>query len=174
MKPIYIKGKHGDIRIKPNHSYLILEDSPELSFEIFKKFLHKKGTTGLVISAYNPKIVIDKYKLKKIEKRIRFIWWVSYSHEGFSDSLPFQNIEKFRAIVRDYAKEHPKSVVLVHGADSLFNYVDERSAILVLHQLSELTSVTENSILLVPFNENAISKNLISRLSTKFEKIRAN
>ncbi len=136
--------------IKRGLTYLILEETPEHSFEIFRDFV-THGAQGLCITRKAPKVVMESYGLEKTP--ILWLSRVATQKNSIRPSPP----ENVALAVEHFIGVGKESVVLLDGLEYLIAHNDFASVLALLHDLNENVSLSD-SILLVPVDTRAMSE----------------
>jgi hypothetical protein len=129
-------------------AYLIPEDTPAHSLEIFKDMV-THGVRGLCVTRQHPDRVAQAYGLEKTP-----ILWLSrvVSEKNCVRPTPPENV----AMAIDHFLEMSEgSVVLLDGVEYLVSHNDFASILTLLHDLNERVSLT-NAVLLLPVDPHAI------------------
>ena len=135
--------------IKRGLTYLVLEETPDHSFEIFKDFV-MHGAQGLCITRKAPKVVMESYGLERTP--ILWLSRVATQKNSIRPSPP----ENIALAVEHFIGVGKESVVLLDGLEYLVAHNDFPSILALLHDLNENVSLSD-SILLVPVDTKAMN-----------------
>ena len=135
--------------IKRGFTYLVLEETPDHSFEIFKDFV-THGAQGLCITRKAPKVVMESYGLERTP--ILWLSRVATQKNSIRPSPP----ENVALAVEHFIGVGKESVVLLDGLEYLVSHNDFSSVLALLHDLNENVSLSD-SILLVPLDAKAMN-----------------
>ncbi|TLZ53087.1 MAG: DUF835 domain-containing protein [Methanobacteriota archaeon] len=147
--------------IKRGLTYLVLEQSPEHSFEIFRDFV-THGAQGLCITRKAPKVVMEQYGLEKTP--ILWLSRVATQKNSIRPSPP----ENVALAVEHFIGVGRESVVLLDGLEYLIAHNDFQSVLALLHDLNENVSLSD-SILLIPADSNALNEKEYALLRREVE-----
>ncbi len=108
--------------IRKGEMYLFLERRPEVSFDIFFKY----------VSEIERGLCITSEKIKKITEKYGKHDGVSYYNLGKSKSqgrldyetIYYGSLNKLGTVIGEYFKENPGSIMLFHGMDRMIHYVE--------------------------------------------------
>ena len=131
-------------------TYLILEETPTHSFEIFRDLV-THGAQGLCITRKPPKTVMEEYGLEKTP-----ILWLSRvaSQKNCVRPSPPENVAM---AVEHFIGVGENSVVLLDGVEYLIAHNDFLSVLALLHDLNENVSIRD-SILLIPLDPRVLNE----------------
>lgn len=146
-------------------SYLLKEETPRKSFDIFKDFV-SHGTFGLCITRTHPKRIQKLFNLEKTP-----MVWLSKIDEGES-SISGSNLGALVHTINQFIEKSVKSIVILDGLEYLITINGFDRTILYLYDLIESIMVNE-SILIIPVHENALSRKELSILERTTETIDA-
>lgn len=158
--------KIGLEKLTTGHSYLFLLDRPDRTFEIFAAYV-KDGYHGLCISRYFPGKIRAKYKLEKTP-----MLWLSHTDSEESHLDP-SNLGVLTNILRDFFNKTEKGIVLLEGLEYLIIQNGFDTVLRFIQYLNEHV-VTNNVILVVPFNSESLEKKELALLKAELEVMDAN
>jgi hypothetical protein len=147
--------------IKRGFTYLVLEEAPNHSFEIFKDFV-THGAQGLCITRKAPKVVMEAYGLERTP--ILWLSRVATQKNSIRPSPP----ENVALAVEHFIGVGKESVVLLDGLEYLVSHNDYPSILALLHDLNENVSLSD-SILLVPVDAKAMNDKEFALLRREVE-----
>lgn len=133
--------------LKKGFSYLVEEEKPEKSFDIFVDYV-THGVSGLCMTRTNPKFVKEKYLLK----RTPFIWLSSQKIEEHTSSV---DLTELSISVKDFVKKSTESIVLLDGIEFLISRFSFEEVLSFLQSLTEFLSLT-TSILTIPISPQTV------------------
>ncbi len=131
-------------------SYLVVDDSSSLSFDVFKDLV-THGYQGLCITRLPPQRVRAEYGLEKTP-----VLWLSRVSTGKDTIRPWP-LEGISIAVEHFVAEGEKTVVLLDGLEYIISHNDFQSSLTLLHDLNERMAM-EESILIVPLDPNALDE----------------
>jgi len=143
-------------------SYIIPEEEPHKSYEIFSEFT-SKDYKGLCITKSNPKKIKRKYALSK--RGIKTYWLTELS-ESSQDILPPKLEHILSAIEEFLAKGHDKKIVILDGVEYLISFSGDNfdSVLGFLRQTTDRISES-NALILIPLNMKILSEERIGYLT---------
>ena len=142
-------------------TYLVLEETPEHAFEIFRDFV-THGAQGLCITRKAPKLVSEAYGLEKTP--ILWLSRVAAQKNSIRPSPP----ENVALAVEHFFAVGKESVVLLDGLEYLISHNDFASILALMHDLNENVSLSD-SILLVPLDTRALEEREFALLKREAE-----
>lgn len=131
-------------------SYLVVDDSPSLSFDVFKDLV-THGYQGLCITRLPPQRVRAEYGLEKTP-----VLWLSRVSTGKDTMRPWP-LEGISIAVEHFVSKGEKTVVLLDGLEYIISHNDFQSSLTLLHDLNERMAM-EESILIVPLDPSALDE----------------
>lgn len=134
-------------RLKEGFSYLVREETPEKSFDIFVEYV-THGVPGLCITRTNPRFLKETYSLKKTP----FIWLSSTKTEECNSSLDLTEIS---VSIKDFVRENEVSIIILNGFEFLVTNFDFKKILLFLQMLNEFISTTK-SVLIIPISPKTL------------------
>lgn len=142
-------------------TYLVIEESPNHAFEIFRDFV-THGAQGLCITRKSPKIVTQDYGLEKTP--ILWLSRVATQKNSIRPSPP----ENMALAIEHFIGVGKESVVLIDGIEYLIAHNDFPSVLALLHDLNENVSLSD-SILLIPVDPRALNEKEFALLRREVE-----
>lgn len=134
-------------RLKEGFSYLVKEETPEKSFDIFIDYV-THGVPGLCITRTNPRFLREKYSLEKTP----CIWLSSTKTKECNSSLDLTEIS---ISIKDFVRKSKASIIILNGFEFLVTNFGFRMILLFIQMLSEYISTTE-SVLIIPINPETL------------------
>ena len=147
--------------IKRGLTYIVLEENPRHSFEIFRDFV-THGAQGLCITRKAPKLVMEEYGLEKTP--ILWLSRVATQKNSIRPSPP----ENIALAVEHFIGVGKESVVMLDGLEYLVAHNDFPSVLALLHDLNENVSLSD-AILLVPIDSRAMNEKEFALLKREVE-----
>src|SRR2546422_2602187 len=137
-------------RLRRGHTYIVLEEKPVHSFEIFRDLV-THGAEGLCITRKPPKTVAQDYGLERTP-----ILWLSRvaNQKNCVRPSPPENVA---VAVEHFMNAGQSPVVLLDGFEYLVAHNDFPSILALVHDLNENVSLRD-SILLIPLDSRTISE----------------
>ncbi|MFC1754853.1 DUF835 domain-containing protein, partial [Thermoproteota archaeon] len=146
--------------IESGNAYAIIDDI-DLAYNIFVDQV-LTGKEGLCISRIIPKKIRDKYGLKKTP-----IMWLNDLVNGEYKTI--NSLSDCSILISDYLKKAKNPIILLDGLEYLVS-VNEFNPVLRFLQSRRSLIESTDSILLIPYNSQAIEKKehqlIIRELST--------
>jgi DNA-binding response OmpR family regulator/DNA-binding transcriptional ArsR family regulator len=124
--------------LKPGGIYLIKEEKPDRSFDIFAK-LTRLGLKGLCVSTLHPDMVKDKCG----SDSTKIVW---LSKQQSLDSIPKVAME-----ILDFIKSNMDSVILLDGVEYLISHWGFSAVTKTLDSINEVVML-EKARLIIPIN----------------------
>jgi len=150
-------------QLRRGFTYLVLEESPAHSFEIFRDLV-THGAEGLCITRKPPKMVAQDYGLERTP-----ILWLSRvaNQKNCVRPSPPENVAM---AVEHFISVGQNPVVLLDGFEYLVSHNDFQSVLALLHDLNENVSIRD-SILLVPLDPKALNEREFALIKREVEVI---
>ncbi len=142
-------------------TYLVLEESPDHAFEIFRDFV-THGAQGLCITRKAPKTVAEAHGLEKTP--ILWLSRVATQKNSIRPSPP----ENVALAVEHFIGVGEDSIVLLDGLEYLIAHNDFPSVLALLHDLNENVSLAD-AVLLVPLDPKAMNEREYALLKREAE-----
>lgn len=133
--------------LEEGFSYLIREETPEKSFEIFVDYV-THGIPGLCITRTNPRFLRETYSLKKTP----FIWLSSIKTKECNSCLDLTEIS---VSIKDYVGKSEASIIMLNGFEFLVTNFNFKKILLFLQMLNEFISTTK-SVLIIPLSPETL------------------
>jgi hypothetical protein len=137
-------GENAKYMLEKGHAYLICEEKPFKSTEIFIDLV-THGFQGLYITRANPTEVRQKYKLEKTP-----ILWLTDAKDYEKRIEPF-NIMELGYTVGEFTKKTENGVILLDGLEYLIIQNDYKRVLKLIHLLEDFVSL-RGAILLIPLD----------------------
>lgn len=153
---------HGE-KLETGHSYIFLTDKSERTFEIFATYV-KEGYHGLCISRYFPMKIRKRYGLEKTP-----MLWLSHTDSEESHLDP-SNLGVLTNILRDFFNKTERGIVLLEGLEYLIIQNGFDTVLRFIQYLNEHV-VTNQVILLIPFNKESIETKELALLKSELEAV---
>lgn len=158
-----VKVSRGKYELKNGFSYLIEEDRPDRSVDIFvDQVLH--GKQGLAIMRIHPDKIRRKYGLKKTP----IIWLTNVSVEG--ESIYPTDLEQLSLLITNFISKATNGVVLLEGLEYL---VTNNSFNRVMHMLEYTRDKisTSNSFFLAPISPRSLDERDLKLLEREMDEV---
>lgn len=151
LKPIHesIEKKSVKYRLKRGHSYLVKEDIPKESFEIFVDMV-SHDYNGLCISRTKPSEIREQYSLRTTP-----LLWLTKAKTDEKSIQPGQ-LERLVKIVEDFTQYETDSIVLLQRLDYLITQNSFESVLKSLQSMNDLI-MPSNCILLTSINPSTLN-----------------
>lgn len=150
--------------LERGHSYLINEEKPVKSNEIFLDLV-AHGIQGLYITRRNPGEIREKYGLKKTP-----ILWLSSLKERERNIDPTDILELSHTI-KEFIKRTDDGIVLLDGLEYLITQNGYREILQFIQALNDSIAVS-NSRLIVPLDQSALDNQQLHLLKREMSVIR--
>lgn len=148
-------------RIKRGHSYLVKEEKPETSFELFREML-MYDTEGLCISRMHPDEIKEKYDLMDAK-----VFWLS-NQKVLEQSISPTNIELLRHRIREFAEKSENGVILLEGLEYLITLNGFNLMLRCLEDINDII-IMNNSRLIIPVNPETLDGKELAWLEKSME-----
>jgi len=136
--------------VKKGQSYLINEEKPEKSNEIFVNLV-THGVHGLYITRRHPKEIRDKYGLK----RTPIIW---LTHEKISENhIDPTDIVELSHTIKEFIKKTTNGVVLIDGIEYLITQNEYKEILKFIQSLDDSIAIS-GSRLIIPIDPSTLTK----------------
>jgi CBS domain-containing protein len=158
-----VKVSKGKYDLRAGVSYLIEEDRPDRSVDIFvDQVLH--GKQGLAITRINPSRIREKYGLKKTP----IIWLTNVSSEG--ESIYPTDLEQLSLLITNFITKATRGVVLLEGLEYL---ITNNSFNRVMHMLEYIRDKvsTSKSFFLAPISPRSLDERDLKLLEREMDEI---
>jgi len=146
-------------QLTPREAYLILEKTPEKSFEIFVDLV-THGVSGFVISREYPEKIKEKYHLVKTP-----MLWLSRAEQEIAinpDDLP-----KLIYIIEDFTRRSEESIVLLDGLEYLISQNTFDTVLKFLQEVKDIIILNRTQLIL-PLHKDTLSQKEFSTLEREF------
>jgi small GTP-binding protein len=143
--------------VKPGGSYLIKEEKPVKSFNIFKSVM-EAGNKGLCITRTHPNMVLNDYKLKDVP-----CMWLTSSKTD-ANALAPTFLPKIVTVISEYIQENNNSIILLEGIEYLIDQNDFKSVLRMIHSINDAI-MGSSSILLIPLDTQILDTKELHTLS---------
>ncbi|MFQ6106094.1 MAG: DUF835 domain-containing protein [Thermoplasmata archaeon] len=143
-------GTQRRFELHDGQSYLIVDTSPNLSFEVFRDLV-THGYQGLCITRLPPRRVRSEFSLEKTP-----VLWLSRV-SGDKDTIRPWPLEGISRAVEHFVSTGEKTVVLLDGLEYIISHNDFQSSLTLLHDLNERMAM-KDSILILPLDPEALEE----------------
>lgn len=142
--------------VKKGQSYLINEEKPEKSNEIFVNLV-THGVHGLYITRRHPKEIRDKYGLKRTP-----IIWLTHekisAHEKISENhIDPTDIVELSHTIKEFIKKTTNGVVLIDGIEYLITQNEYKEILKFIQSLDDSIAIS-GSRLIIPIDPSTLTK----------------
>ena len=152
------------VELEEGTSYIIHEEKPKKSFEIFKE-ISENGAKGLCISRTKPKKIKDKYGLNSDS-----IIWLCRTN-GDEGCLDPTNLVKLMVLVQDFLKNNEKGILMIDGIEYLIFQNGSGTVLKFLQSLNERIALSKSTLIL-PINPDAIEKRDLATIEREMTVLR--
>jgi hypothetical protein len=136
--------------VKVGHSYLIQEEKPEKSTDVFVNLV-THGAQGLYITRRYPKEVRDTYNLK-----VTPIIWLTHEKTEEGHINPTDIVELSHT-VKEFIKKTADGVVLIDGLEYLITQNDYKDILKFIQSLDDSIAVS-SSRLIIPIDPSSLNE----------------
>jgi PAS domain S-box-containing protein len=133
--------------LKHGFSYLIKEETPQKSFDIFVDYV-THSVSGLCITRTNPKFLREQYSFKKTP----FIWLSALKTTEYTSTV---DLTELSISIKDFIKKSKKSIILLDGIEFLITKSSYGEVLSFLQSVTEFISMTE-SIVVIPISPQTV------------------
>ncbi len=146
------------------HSYLVKEQKPVMSFNIFKEMIDE-GVNGLCITRNNPTEVRDKYGFESIP-----IIWLTRNRIKDEKCIDPSNITRLSVEISKFIAGMDRGSVLLEGLEYLISYNDYPLILRFLQLLNDKIMLG-NSCMIVPLNPLILQENQLQMLEREMKSL---
>jgi predicted transcriptional regulator len=147
--------------LKKGSSYIVKEEKPETSFDIFKNALYD-GVDGLCITRLPPEKVKEKYSITSN------VFWLTNQESADGNTLRVQRPDEIVKTVRNFVEKNKNGVVLLDGLEYLISRYEFPKALKLIHDLNEVIAVSD-SRLIVPLDPRTLDGKEMALLERDME-----
>jgi hypothetical protein len=149
--------------LEKGHTYLVYEDKPFKSTEIFIDFV-THGHQGVYITRTNPQEIREKYGLEKTP-----IIWLTDAKDYEKKIEPF-HIMELGYTIEQFTKKTKEGIVLLDGLEYLIVQNDFKSVLKLIHLLEDFISLS-GSILIIPIDPGALEEQELHLLKREMTRL---
>jgi len=156
-------GEAAKFKLEEGISYMIMEESPGLSFEIFLDMV-THDHEGICISRMFPRRIRSNYKLKETP----VLWLCSDEGEKEKNCIGYPHLGRLYELISSFLKDSSRPVVLLDGFEYLITQNEYKSTLKFLQVIIENIAMS-GGILILPINPPAMDEkdlNLLIREMT--------
>jgi sugar-specific transcriptional regulator TrmB len=153
------KRKEIKVEVQKGATYLIKEEKPNFSFEIYRHLL-ESGSKGMCITRIPPEKAEKKYGINGN------IFWLT--HQAHEHPSKIQRLDEIMRKVREFIESEEDTVVLLDGLEYLITRYDFARVLKMAHDLNEIVSLY-NSRLLIPLDPRTLEERELALLSREME-----
>ena len=144
-------------------TYLLLEETPKRSIELFLKE-KKAGLSGLLITRSNPRKMRDKFDMEGVK-----ICWLTGVRAGEKETT-IAGLQELSILVSNYVDKNSKSIVLLDGLEYLVSNNDFPIVLRLIQQIRDKVSTSESKMI-IPLNPNALDGKQLTLLKRECQVI---
>ncbi|MFZ2472174.1 MAG: DUF835 domain-containing protein [Methanothrix sp.] len=151
-----------EISIIPGTTYIITEEKPQKSLEIFSELV-RHDMEGLCLSRYNPKILNERYNVPVDT----VIWLTQRSEQGYRTVDP-TNFPRLSSMISDFLSKANYPIILLEGMGYLITQSNYETVLrFVQSQRDEIA--LKNAIMLVHIDPLSLDTKELHRLGSEME-----
>jgi small GTP-binding protein len=143
--------------IQPGSGYIIREEKPQKSIQLFKHFL-SEGAKGLCISRIHPNRIEEEFELKDIP-----LYWLSTEAQSKKDVLAPTFLPQINTIITDFIQKNDNVVILLEGIEYMIEKNDFKTVLNLIHSLNDHI-MSSSARLLIPMDPMVLKKQEIHML----------
>jgi len=145
--------------IGSGYSYLVLNDDPQVSYDLFNDLLGQ-GHSGMCVTRTFPTKVMNQYDVKA-----PILWLTKEQGEG---TLVPHNLAKLNFLIEEFIKKEDRAVVLLDGLEYLITHNNYDPILRFLQIMNDKVAIAD-SILIMPVNPGTLDEKHIKLLEREFE-----
>lgn len=145
--------------LKSGTSYLLFEDKPEKSYEIFRKLLNG-NYRGLCLTRTYPERIREKYG----EKNMDVLWLSKSVMDGIIDPT---NLARMTLRLREFI-DKGNAIIIIDGIEYLIFQNGFKHTLQFIQSLTEYIAI-HNAILIIPASPNALERKEKAILARELE-----
>ena len=146
--------------IKAGLGYIVKEEQPMRSFEIFKKMIQRNGH-GLCISRIHPSRIEEEYNLSSNQAQI---YWLSAEAQQKKNILAPTFLPQLNTTIKDFIQNYDDVVILLEGIEYLIEKNDFKAILNLVHSLNDSIMVSK-AVLLIPIDPLILKEQEMHMLS---------
>jgi predicted DNA-binding transcriptional regulator len=150
-----------EIEIGRGYSYLVKEEKPSRSFEIFD-YLISENVAGLCITRTTHRLLEEKSWLQRAK-----VYWLGKVPPS-KELECVERLDEVMRVIREWTKTKDDTAVLLDGLEYLINHYDFTSVLRLVHDLVELIA-SNRSRLIVPLDPRAVGEKEMALLARDME-----
>lgn len=156
------RGDRPRYSLESSRTYLVDELDSAKSFDVFRdQVMH--GFQGLCITRRNPRLVRERYHLRKTP-----ILWIT-DVGGSTPSIPPEDLERIISLVSDFVAKGSKTLILLDGIEHLMRSNPVDRVLRMLQRMADIVS-RDSSILILPVYAKALKEEDYAMLEREFGK----
>ncbi|MBD3387781.1 MAG: DUF835 domain-containing protein [Candidatus Altiarchaeales archaeon] len=155
------RNKPMKYRLKRGYSYLIQEESPSHSTDIFADYV-THNHHGLLITRAQPSRIRQDYRLNTTP-----ILWMTNSKTDEKTVKP-RDIDRIVYIIKDFIKFDTDSIILIQRLDYLITENDFNTVLRMIHDLNDII-MSSKCILMVSLDSGTLSREEVALLLQELE-----
>jgi small GTP-binding protein len=117
--------------LKPGLAYIIKEETPNQSFQIFKS-LFQQTKHGLCISRIHPSRLKEEFQIKDVP-----IYWLSSGTHKQKNVVAPKFLPQLNTILIDFIKKTENAVIILEGIEYLIEQNDFKTVLSLIHSLND-------------------------------------
>jgi len=151
-----------EISLIPGTTYLIPEEKPLKSMEIFSELV-AHGMDGLCLSRYHPQVLQERYNVP-VET---VIWLTQKSEQGYRTVDP-SNLPRLSGIISDFLSRASYPVILLEGMGYLITQSNYETVLRFIQSQRDEIAL-KNAIMLVHIDPLSLDTKELHRLGSEME-----
>jgi Na+/proline symporter len=151
-----------EITLIPGTTYVIEEEKPRQSMEIFSELV-SHGMEGLCVSRYNPEVLNERYGVP--EETI--IWLTQKSEPGYRTADP-TNFPRLNSIISDFLERANYPLILLEGMGYLITQSNYETVLRFIQSQRDEIAL-KNAVMLVHIDPLSLDTKELHRLANELE-----
>jgi len=148
--------------LTPGMTYVIEEDKPRRSMEIFSELTHL-GMDGLCISRYNPESLLERYDIDP-----QGVIWLTQRGEGPYRSVDPTNFPRLSSMISDFLSRAKDPLILLEGLGYLITQSNYETLLRFIQSQRDDIAL-KGAILLVHIDPLSLDTKELHRLESEME-----
>ena len=151
-----------EITLIPGTTYVIEEEKPQQSMEIFSELV-SHGMEGLCVSRYNPEILNERYGVPEDT-----VIWLTQKNEQVYKTVDPTNFPRLNSIISDFLEKANYPLILLEGIGYLITQSNYETVLRFIQSQRDEIAV-KNAIMLVHIDPLSLDTKELHRLASELE-----
>jgi small GTP-binding protein len=151
-----------ELDIKPGLGYVIKEEKPNRSFQIFKQLV-KNNIRGLCITRTHPDRIREEFQIQDIP-----ILWLSADAQKDENIVVPTFLPQLNTLIIDFIQKYNDVVVLLEGIEYLIDQNDFKTVLSLIHSLNDYI-MGSNARLIIPLDPLTLGERELHMLTRDFK-----